>query len=158
MWFLRLINYSSGLILCILLAFPQVASSQYFGRNKVQYEDFNFKVLHTEDFDIYHYPREAKAVKDLGRLSERWYMRYSQTLNHNIGSKNPLVIYASHADFQQNDIVPRVSVGTGGVTEGRRNRVVMPFAEANTSTNHVLGHELVHAFQYDIARQDKIGG
>lgn len=41
---------------------------------------------------------------------------------------------------------------------GLRNRVVMPFAEANRSTNHVLGHELVHAFQYDIAREDEIGG
>lgn len=144
--------------LLALFVIPQTVSAQYFGKNKVQYEDFDFQVLHTEHFDIYHYPREAKAVKDLGRLSERWYIRHSQMLNHEIQFKNPLIIYANHADFQQNDIVPRITVGTGGVTEGRRNRVVMPFAVANKSTNHVLGHELVHAFQYDIARQDKIGG
>lgn len=147
-----------GIIILILAAIPKTSYGQYFGRNRVQYEDFPFKVLHTEHFNIYHYPKEAKAVKDLGRLSERWYKRHSRTLNHEINFKNPIVIYANHADFQQNDIVPGVSIGTGGVTEGRRNRVVMPFAEANKSTNHVLGHELVHAFQYDIARKSKIGG
>lgn len=147
----------SGLILSFIV-FPKTLYGQYFGKNRVQYEDFNFQVLHTEHFDIYHYPREKKAVSDFARLSERWYARHSSMLNHDIQFKNPLIIYANHADFQQNDVVSSVSIGTGGVTEGRRNRVVMPFAEANTSTNHVLGHELVHAFQYDIARRDKIGG
>ena len=145
--------------LVIILTFiPFSSEAQYFGRYKVQYEDFDFQILETEHFDIYHYPKEEKAIKDLGRLSERWYLRHSRMLDHSFSSPNPLIIYANHADFQQNDIVPRVGVGTGGVTEGLRNRVVMPFAEANQSTNHVLGHELVHAFQYDIARQDEIGG
>ncbi|HET6528308.1 MAG TPA: hypothetical protein VFG39_06120 [Balneolaceae bacterium] len=146
---------------CLFLAFtiyPQLSFAQYFGRNSVQYEDFDFQVLHTKHFDIYHYPREAQAIEDLGRLAERWYDRHSTTLHHQIPFNNPLIIYANHADFQQNDIVPRVGIGTGGVTEGRRNRVIMPFTQVNASTNHVLGHELVHAFQYDIARQDFIGG
>ncbi|MFP8489337.1 basic secretory protein-like protein [Gracilimonas sp. Q87] len=149
--FLSLLVIASTLI-------PFALEAQYFGRYPVQYEDFDFQVLETDHFDIYHYPQEAKAVKDLGRLSERWYIRYSAMLNHSYSSSNPLIIYANHADFQQNKIVPRVGVSTGGVTEGRRNRLVMPFAEANQSTNHVLGHELVHAFQYDIARKDEIGG
>ncbi|MFH5886134.1 hypothetical protein ACG2F4_17635 [Halalkalibaculum sp. DA3122] len=137
---------------------PEV-EAQYFGRNKVQYEDFNFQILQTSHFDIYHYPQEERAIKDLGRLSERWYQRHTELLGHRFKTRNPLIIYANHADFQQNDVVPSVGVGTGGVTEGLRNRVIMPFAEANQSTNHVLGHELVHAFQYDIARTtDKIGG
>ena len=142
----------------ILTLCPFVLEAQYFGRYPVQYEDFDFQILETDHFNIYHYPKVSIAVKDLGRLSERWYLRHSAMLNHSFSSPNPLIIYANHADFQQNKIVPRVGVSTGGVTEGRRNRVVMPFAEANQSTNHVLGHELVHAFQYDIARQDEIGG
>ncbi|MAO65150.1 MAG: hypothetical protein CL666_09140 [Balneola sp.] len=149
---------SLSFLAVILTLCPFVSEAQYFGRYPVQYEDFDFQILETEHFNIYHYPQEAKAVKDLGKLSERWYQRHSAMLNHSFSSPNPLIIYANHADFQQNSIVPRVGVSTGGVTEGIRNRVVMPFAEANQSTNHVLGHELVHAFQYDIARQDEIGG
>lgn len=155
MIFRKLILTSLAIIFTLI---PFSAEAQYFGRYKVQYEDFDFKILHTEHFDIYHYPKEAEATADIGILAERWYQRHSATLDHSLKSANPLIIYANHADFQQNNIVPQVGVGTGGVTEGLRNRVIMPFAEANSSTNHVLGHELVHAFQYDIARQDKIGG
>jgi hypothetical protein len=43
-----------------------------------------------------------------------------------------------------------IGEGTGGVTESLRRRIVMPFAASLGETDHVLGHELVHAFQYDI--------
>ena len=36
--------------------------AQYFGRNKVQYESFDFRVLKTEHFDIYFYPPEEAAA------------------------------------------------------------------------------------------------
>lgn len=143
---------------CLLfLILPEFLHAQYFGRNKVQYEDFDFKVLHSPNFDIYHYPQAGDAVNQLAILSEEWYKRHSQVFRYTFSDNNPLIIYANHADFQQNNIVPNVGVGTGGVTEGLRNRVIMPFAESNKSTDHVLGHELVHAFQYRIAKESSIG-
>ena len=51
------------------------ASAQYFGRNKVQYEDFDFEILKTEHFDIYFYPEEREGVDIAARLSERWLAR-----------------------------------------------------------------------------------
>jgi len=142
----------------VLLILPELLYAQYFGRNKVQYEDFDFEILHTPNFDLYYYPREKEAVEQLGVLSERWYARHAQVFNFTFADVNPLILYANHADFQQNDIVPNVGVGTGGVTEGLRNRVIMPLAESNQSTDHVLGHELVHVFQYRLAKGSNIGG
>lgn len=150
---------SYGIIFCVVIfILPDLVSAQYFGRNKVQYEDFNFEILHTPNFDLYYYPREKEAVDQLGVLSERWYSRHAQIFNLTFADENPLILYANHADFQQNDIVPNVGVGTGGVTEGLRNRVIMPLAESNRSTDHVLGHELVHVFQYRLAKGSNIGG
>ena len=40
-------------------------------------------------------------------------------------------------------------MGTGGVTEALKNRVIFPLTETWQQTDHVLGHELVHAFQYN---------
>jgi hypothetical protein len=40
--------------------------------------------------------------------------------------------------------------GTGGVTEPLRRRIVLPMAGPLADTDHVIGHELVHAFQFDI--------
>ena len=63
-----------ALLAALLNVYP--ANAQYFGKNKLQYEDFNYQILHTKHFDIYHYQMEEKEVRDLGRLSERWYQRH----------------------------------------------------------------------------------
>src|SRR5918994_4810816 len=51
---------------------------------------------------------------------------------------------------QTNAIEGDLGEGTGGVTEAYKRRIVLPFAGPIEATDHVLGHELVHAFQYDI--------
>ena len=135
------------------------ANAQYFGQNRVQYEKFDFKVLKTEHFDIYYYPEEEGAVRLAARMAERWYARLSSLLNHELRSRQPLILYAAHPHFRQtNAIGGDPGEGTGGVTESLKRRVVMPFAGGMAETDHVLGHELVHAFQYDMAAsQDSEG-
>jgi len=141
------------LVVGIILIIPQGSSAQYFGRNKVQYEDFKYKVLRTSHYDIYHYPSEHERVKDAAWMLERWYTRYARLLDYSIDPYQPIILYANHADFQQTNVIRGlISQGTGGVTEGMRNRVVIPFTGVNREDNHVLGHELVHAFQYDILK------
>jgi hypothetical protein len=135
------------------------ASAQYFGRNKVQYERFDFKVLATEHFDIYYYPEEEAAVRLAARMAERWYARLSQLLQHELRGRQPLVLYAAHPHFQQtNTLSGEIGEGTGGVTESAKRRVILPFAGGMAETDHVLGHELVHAFQYDMAAQTDARG
>jgi Tol biopolymer transport system component len=139
-------------IVCLLLT-ASAASAQYFGRNKVQYREFDFQVLKTEHFQIYFYPEELDAARDMARMAERWYSRLSRILQHELSSPQSLVVYASGPDFRQTNVLPdEISEGTGGVTEGAKRRIVMPVFGTLQETDHVLGHELVHAFQYDIAQ------
>jgi Tol biopolymer transport system component len=127
------------------------ANAQYFGQNKVQWEHFDFKVLKTEHFDIYYYDREADVVPDIGRMAERWYVRLSDIFNHTFARK-PIVLYANAADFQQTTTTPElIGQGTGGFTDPFMNRVVMPLTGDYAENDHVLGHEMVHVFQFDVA-------
>jgi len=135
------------------------ASAQYFGQNKVQYDDFEFKTFSTENFDIYFYPEERQAVTDAGRMAERWYQRHSRTFLREFKERKPLIFYANSADFQQTNAVRgRLGQGTGGVTESIKERVIMPLTGSYKETDHVLGHELVHSFQYDIALRGDVQG
>ena len=134
------------------------SSAQYFGRNKVQYERFDFKVLTTEHFDIYYYPEEEAAVRLAARMAERWHSRLTRLLAHELRGRQPLIIYAAHPHFEQTNLLGEVGEGTGGVTESNKRRVILPFAGGLAETDHVLGHELVHAFQYDIASGTNING
>src|SRR5688572_12833651 len=144
----------SAVVAALCLLFATTVEAQYFGTNKVQYNRFDFKVLSTEHFDIYYYPEEEQAVRLAARMAERWYTRLSELLRHELSSRQPLILYASHPHFQQtNAIEGQIGEGTGGVTESLKRRVVLPFAGGLAETDHVLGHELVHAFQYDIGRR-----
>lgn len=139
-----------ALVLAALLA-PRSGDAQYFGRNKVQYERFDWRILQTDHFDLYFYPAESLKVHDAGRQSERWYTRLSDIFRHQFDRKS-IVWYADHPDFQQTNVIgDQLSEGTGGVTEGLRTRVVMPFTGVYKDDEHVTGHELVHVFQYNIA-------
>jgi len=136
---------------------PTAAHAQYFGRNKVQYENFNFKTLHTEHFDIYYYAQEKDVVEDIGRMAERWYSRLSRVFNHQF-TRKPIVLYANSADFQQTTTTQGlIGEGTGGFTDAFQNRVVLPLTGTYAENDHVLGHELVHVFQYDIANTAPVG-
>ncbi len=131
-----------------------VAEAQYFGRNKVQYRDFDFKILKTDHFDVYYYDEEKTAAEDAARMAERWYARLSRVLGHEFVRRQPLILYASHPHFEQTTVLQgEIGESTGGVTEVFKRRVVMPFAGPLAETDHVLGHELVHAFQFDITGQ-----
>jgi hypothetical protein len=137
----------------VLTLLSPIAQAQYFGRNKVQWEAFDFKVLQTEHFDIYYYDQEADVVNDVGRMSERWYARLSRVFNHSFRRK-PIVLYANPADFHQTTTTGgMIGEGTGGFTDAFMNRVVLPLTGDYAQNDHVLGHEMVHVFQYDIAAQ-----
>lgn len=146
-------------VLLLVFAVVEPVSAQYFGRNKVQYDDFDFQTFSTQNFDIYFYPEERQGVMDAGRMAERWYQRHSRTFLREFKKRKPLIFYANSADFQQTNVVRgQIGQGTGGVTESIKERVVMPLTGSYKETDHVLGHELVHSFQYDIAlRRDNRG-
>jgi Tol biopolymer transport system component len=136
---------------CALAIGIAPASAQYFGRNKVQYKNLRFQVLKTEHFDIYYYPEERDGIEIAARMAERWHARLERLFEHQLRGRQPLVLYGSHPDFEQtNAIEGELSEGTGGVTEPLRRRIVLPLGGPLADTDHVIGHELVHAFQFDI--------
>jgi len=149
---------SMMLAAALAVAAPSMVEAQYFGRNKVQYEKFDFRVLRTPHYDIHFYPAESLVTADAARMAERWYSRLSGIMRHNFNRK-PLVFYADHADFEQTNVIGGlIDQSTGGVTESLRSRVVIPFTGVYSDNDHVIGHELVHVFQYDIAAEPTSGG
>ncbi|HTI04932.1 MAG TPA: BamA/TamA family outer membrane protein [Gemmatimonadales bacterium] len=139
-----------------LLVAPSL-SAQYFGKNKVQYTNFKFQTIQTEHFDIYYYPDERGGALDAARMAERAYARLSRILHHQFQSRKPIILYASQSDFQQTNVVDAGGEGLGGVTEFYKHRAVMPFTGSYAEFEHVLQHEMVHQFQYDVFSRGRPG-
>src|SRR4029077_5533573 len=147
-------------------------AGQYFGQNKVQYRSFNFQSIQTEHFDIYYYPDERPGALDAARMAERAYARLSRRrhgarappppplsriLPHQFQSRKPIILYASQSDFQQTNVVDASGEGLGGVTEFFKHRAVLPFTGSYGEFEHVLQHEMVHQFQYDVFSRGRPG-
>jgi Tol biopolymer transport system component len=158
---LRAVGGSCLLLLAAILGAsltPNAASAQYFGRQKVNYDDFDWRVMESSKFDIHFYPETQAATADAARMAERWYARLSPIFQHEF-DKKPIVMYADQPDFQQTNVTSgMLGEGTGGFTDALRNRVVMPYTGVPADDDHVLGHELVHVFQYDLASSPTGGG
>ncbi|OLD00043.1 MAG: hypothetical protein AUI88_01015 [Gemmatimonadetes bacterium 13_1_40CM_3_70_8] len=145
-------------VAAVALAGATPLAAQYFGQNKVQYRNFAFQIIQTDHFEVYYYPAERVAALDAARLAERWYGRLSRILHHEFQGRKPIILYASQSDFQQtNAISGDIGEGTGGVTEFFKHRMVLPFTGSYAELEHVIGHEMVHQFQYDVFSRGRIG-
>lgn len=142
---------------CALVAAPALGAQGYFGQNQVQYDKFEWRVLETEHFLIHYYPEIEVAAHDGARMAERAYGRLSRVLGHQFREKKPIILFATRGDFGQNNVTGDLGEFTGGVTEGGRHRILMPFTGDYLSFDRVLTHEMVHEFQYDIFARGRAG-
>jgi Tol biopolymer transport system component len=136
----------------LLLSTPQPARAQFefFGRNKVQYDRFQWKTLNTPHFVIHYYEGVEEAVHDAARIAERSYAYLSQILQVDMKQRIPVLLYADHQDFRQTNAVVGIGEGTQGVTESLKQRVILPMMPTMEEFTHIFTHELVHAFQMEI--------
>src|SRR6266550_1966951 len=155
---MSLMRRISGLATVLLFCSAAPIAAQYFGKNKMQYENFKFQIIRTEHFEVYYYERERGAALDAARMAERGYARLSRILHHQFQARKPIILYASTSDFQQTNVTDASGEGLGGVTEPFKHRMVLPFTGSYAELERVLQHEMVHQFQFDVFTHGQIGG
>lgn len=134
-----------------VLLYTNLAFSQSFGQNKVQYRDFDWHFLQSEHFDIYFYPGGYDIAVFAADVTEEAYKLLKRDFNYELSKRVSIILYKSHNDFQQTNVVfSYLPEGVGGVTELYKNRVVLPFEGSYSQFRHVLHHELVHAVMNDM--------
>ncbi len=143
----------TGILLCSLILF-----SQSFGQNKVQYKNFDFKVLNAEHFDIYF----SQGGEDLATFAEEvledGYTMLAENLGIEVEFRIPVILYNSPNDFSQTNVtLELIEESVGGFTEILKNRMVVPFSGDYEDFRHVLVHELTHVFQFKIFFPSKLG-
>ncbi|HTR78242.1 MAG TPA: hypothetical protein VMH39_09035, partial [Gemmatimonadaceae bacterium] len=138
------------------LVLPAVAVSQTgsFGENKIQYRGFDWRVLRGEHVDLYYYPEEEELGRVALAYAEESYGVLQRRFTHHPTHRIPLIIYASHTDFEQTNVLPFVPPeGLLGVTEFLKQRVALPFDGSYADFRHTIRHELVHVFQLSLTNQ-----
>ncbi|HSQ74619.1 MAG TPA: biopolymer transporter Tol, partial [Bacteroidota bacterium] len=143
--------FLSAALVMVLLAPPVAAQSDNFGKNKVQYRSFSWSYLQTDHFDIYFADGGHHLAQFTAVAAESAYASMSRLFRYQLVNRVPLVVYNSHNEFQQTNVISEyMEEGIGGVTELFKNRVVVPFEGDYRKFRHVIHHELVHAVMNDM--------
>ncbi len=141
---------AAGLTALLALAATPARAQYLFGQNKVIYGAKDWKVLETPRLDVYYYAGEEQLAQVLADFAEKTCIEYEAYFRHKFDDKIPLVLYASHHDFKQTNIIDAmISDYVGGFTESIRGRVAIPHTGSMTQLCNVTRHELVHAFMND---------
>lgn len=122
-----------------------------FGKNKVQYKKFNYYFIQSKHFDVYFTDGGERLATFAIVAAESALVSIQKTFKYNIKNRISMIIYNSHNDFQQTNVISEyLEEGIGGVTELFKNRVVVPFEGSYDQFRHVIHHELVHAVMNDM--------
>ncbi len=137
-------------IFATISLFTSAANAQ-FGKNKVQYQTFDWKYIESKHFDVYFDAGSSYIAKYSANSAERALASIEETLNWKIRKRISMMVYNSHNEFQQTNVIMSfMPEGVGGVTELYKNRVVVPFQGDFSQLDHVIHHELVHAVLNDM--------
>ena len=124
-----------NLFLKIIIIYSLFSSPLFsqFGKNKVQYEQFDWSFIKTEHFDIYYYNEGKEQAEFVAYYSEEAYKKIANLIGWGLSKRSDIFVYNSHNDFQQTNIVSsHMGEGVGGVTELLKNRMVIPFTGSSS--------------------------
>ncbi|MEL7001402.1 MAG: translocation protein TolB [Bacteroidota bacterium] len=145
-------------IFLILLA-PAITYGQQtfdkFGRNRIQYEQFDWRFLSSDNFDFYYYRGSEKIAKESIEYLEKEFDRITDMIGFPPYSKTKIFLYNSISDLQQSN----VGVNDGTFTPGGETQFVKSHIEvANPGNTAALKEELIHKVSELMVNEMLFGG
>ncbi len=145
----RLVPVFVAIVLAVLPALAQ--TDGYFGQNKISYKKFDWKIYRAPHFDVHYYDAVEPQLQSLVSAMESAYLDVSRQLDHEVRERIPIILYATHSDFEQtNVILEELDEGIGAFAEPFSNRMVVPVDDPPDFRFALIKHELTHIFEYDI--------
>jgi hypothetical protein len=154
----RRLVVAAGMLALLGTAAVDAQYSSSFGKNKIQYREFDWKIYRSPHFNVYYYEDEKVLLEKVVSLAESAYDRLSREFDAQIQDPIPLIFYATHSAFEQNNIIVNfIPEGIGAFASPVRNRMVLPVDLPDGELFELLLHELTHIFQYTVILEGSFG-
>jgi hypothetical protein len=147
-----------AILVALLAACALVPAQAQFGKNKITYENFDWKIYKSPHFDIHYYPSIEIFLEDVVSYAESAYLKISKDLDHELRFRVPLIIYKTHGEFQQTNVtLAELPEGVGAFAEPVQYRMVLPIDGPPDKLYQLIAHELVHIFEYSMFYEGYLG-
>ena len=100
-------RFRTSIYAAVLMIFlcSGAAPGQTFGKNKVQYTNFDWYYVQSEHFDVYFAESGYEIASFTANAAEEALKSIQRTVQYQITARIPIIVYNSHNDFQQTNVV-----------------------------------------------------
>ncbi|MBF8963459.1 hypothetical protein I0P70_09390 [Pontibacter sp. FD36] len=132
----------------VAMAQPNV---QTFGRSRIQYKNFDWKLYSTQNFNIYFYAGGDQSARNAAEYAERELKRITSFIGYYPYSKITLIVYNSMTDLKQSNIgMQRDQFQTGGETLFIKNKLELAYDGTQTDFKRDLSYQLTELLLNDM--------
>ncbi len=108
-------------------SFARRRTSRISARTSIHYDNFDWHIYTTDHFEIYYYPDIEKHLERVAGYAESAYQQVSADLKHDLSFKVPLILFKTHSEFEQENVVPGAAQeGVAAFAEPFRQRMLLP--------------------------------
>ncbi len=129
----------------ILLALPALRaqrSQENFGKNRVQHREFEWKLISTDNFNIYYYIDANNVAYNAARYAEEDFDRITDQIGYTPYTKVTLIIYNSITDLQQSNIGLVEKAFVGGETQLLKSKIEIAYPGSQSQFRQDLSQEI----------------
>jgi hypothetical protein len=142
-------------MLLVLNSAEAQQARETFGKNRIQYKQFDWQYLSSENFDVYYYDNRRKVANEAIQYLEGEFDRITDLIGYPPYLKTKVFLYNSVADLQQSNIgLNHTAFNVGGETE-----FVKPYVEiAHPGTVDQFKEQLIFKMTELMVNEMMFGG
>ena len=146
-----------GVMMACIFYLPAGAQQalEKFGKNRIQYKQFDWQYLSSENFDVYYYANRKKVATEAIEYLEGEFDRVTDLIGYPPYLKTKVFLYNSVTDLQQSNIgLNRTQFNVGGETE-----FIKPYVEiAHPGTTDDFKEQLIYKMTELMVNEMMFGG
>ncbi|MCJ8165644.1 hypothetical protein MKJ04_12400 [Pontibacter sp. E15-1] len=140
-------------VLCSLLGATLHAqpNRDTFGKSRIQYKNFDWKLYGTQNFNIYFYQGGEQTAKNAAEYAEKELRRVTSLIGYYPYAKVTLILYNSPTDLLESNIgLNNDQYQTGGETLFMKNKIELAFQGTQTEFKRDLSYQLTQLLMNDM--------
>ncbi|GAA3978513.1 hypothetical protein [Hymenobacter antarcticus] len=144
-----------ALLLPVLLSCPAQAQTaqEPFGRVRIQYKDFNWQQLSTQNFNVMYYAGGEASARRAAEYAEKELQRITALIGYYPYSKTTLLFYNSVGDLRQSNIgltATQQQINGGETQLARMSKVQIAFSGQETEFKRELSTQITEVLLNDM--------
>ncbi|MEO9210692.1 MAG: hypothetical protein ABI208_06315, partial [Ginsengibacter sp.] len=146
----------------MLLVFAGMAKAQVssveFGKNRIQYQKFNWEYYQTQNFNSYFYQNGEEIAKYVAQIAEEELLKIEKEVEYTMQRRANIVIYNTFNDMKESNIGMGIDwQNTGGTTTLVNNKMIVYYNSNHADLRKQIREGIAKVLTQNVLFGDDLG-